>query len=235
MSTNPIQARYQTLGELRRRLRARLGFIISGPAAENNREVLNDFLLDAHTTICEEVEVSVMRKRTEIQLSAGSVMYDWHNDIEDEDIDPSNVLAVHVIIGDTMRPPLVQGICEADREQVDLRSWPERYDTMNGQIELWPAPDQGYRLVIEYTASPARFVQDADRPAVPDHLVFGSALAMAKAHYRHPDAQAVAAKFERALSKYKAKQFENRRIFAATSVTTEPQVVRTANGYQLRV
>lgn len=42
---------------------------------------------------------------------------------------------------------------------------PVRYDTLNGQIELWPVPDRaGYGLLVEYIAGKPRFSQDTDRP-----------------------------------------------------------------------
>jgi len=232
---NPISHRYRTLGDLRRRLRARLGFMTQGPAAESNREALDDILQEAHAYVCEQVQVSVLRKKTAIRLSPGSFLYDWHNDEEDEDIDPGRVLSVWVAESDTLRSPLVQGITERHREFADsLRDAPSRYDTLSGQIELWPIPDRAYDLLIEYEAGPTRFAQDADRPSVPDELVFQLALATAKAHYRHADAQVAGEKFEVMLRKFKATQHEGRRYVAGQYEDVGFHVVRTADGYRLR-
>jgi len=175
---NPIPHRYQTLGELRRRLRARLGFMTQGPAAESNRAALDDMLQEAHAYVCAQVQVSVLRKKTTIALEPGSYRYDWHNDSEDEDIDPGRVLSVWIAASDGLRVPLVQGIGERHREQADLRATPSRYDTLDGQVELWPIPDRTCDLLIEYEASLTRFTRDADRPGVPDALVFRRITAM---------------------------------------------------------
>jgi len=231
---NPFSNRYRTLGDLRRGLRARLGFMTQGPAAESNRQALDDILQEAHTYVCEQVQVSVLRKKTTIELFPGSFLYDWHNDQEDEDIDPGRVLSVWIAENDILRSPLVQGITERHREFADLRDVPSRYDTLNGQIELWPIPDRAYDLLIEYEAGPARFTQDDDRPSVPDELVFQLALATAKAHYRHADAQVAGEKFEVMLRKYKAKQHEGRRYVVGQCADMDMYVVRTANGYTLR-
>lgn len=231
---NGFEDRNKTLGELRRRLRARLGFAVQGPAAENNRDVLNDVLQEAHQFIADEVEVSAMRKGCAIKLSPGSYLYDWHNDAEDEDIDPALVTSVWIAWSDTIRNQLVQGITEAQRAQINLRDYPSRYDTTNGQIELWPIPGEACNLIIDYTASIGRFEQDQDRPSVPWRLLFQYALSVAKAHYRHPDAQVAGQTFERMLTRHKAAQHENRRYFATDPAPREPQVVRTATGYGLR-
>ncbi|MNU87055.1 hypothetical protein D3C71_768320 [compost metagenome] len=225
-----LSDRYKTLGELRRRLRARLGFAVQGPAADNNRDVLNDFLLEAHEFILSQVGVSVMRKKCVIKTSAGSWRYDWHNDDEDEDIDPSRVLSVWVEVGDTCRDPLIQGITERQREQKDLRDYPTRYDTLNGQMEVWPIPGGAYNVIIEYTQSQGRFEQDADRPSVPGRLVFLYALSNAKAHYRHPDAQVSGQTFNQMLAKFKSDQHENRRYIAGGTSEAGPAVARTADG-----
>lgn len=141
---------------------------------------------------------------------------------------------MHVVDGNTIREELTQGINERDRSPTDARFRPSRYDTLNGQLEVWPVPDRHYDLIIEHTCMQSRFEQAADRPNVPYRLVFLYALANAKAHYRHPDAQASATTFTNMLATKKKKQKENRRYFAASVRSGAPQVVRTADGYRLK-
>ncbi len=233
---NGLSERHRTLGELMTELRARLGFVTQGSASKNNDLVIKSFLQEAHDYVFGELEPPSMRKKTTIKLVANSYLYDWHNDQEDEDIDPGRVLSMWVIESDNQRRPLTQGISEADRADSNIRECPERYDNLNGQIELYPIPGQPYDLVIEYTADKPRFDRASDRPGVPDRLVFLYALATAKAHYRHPDAQPAAVTFQNMLAKEKMRQKENRRYFANTNTTRgDHQVVRTANGgYTLR-
>lgn len=233
---NPIMHRYRTLGELMAELRARLGFVTQGSASKANDTVMKSFLQEAHEYVFGELEPPAQRKKTAIRLMAGSFLYDWHNDEEDEDINPGRVISIWVKTSDTIRSPLRQGISESDRSMGSIRQQPEKFDHLNGQIELWPIPDQPYEMVIEYIAEKPRFDRSSDRPGVPDRLVLLYALANAKAHYRHPDAQASATSFQNMLSKEKFRQKENKRFFMqGETMRGEQQVARTAGGgYTLR-
>ncbi len=232
---NGLAVRNRTLGELMGELRARLGFMTQGSASKNNDAIIKSFLQEAHEYVFGELEPPVQRKKTQIRIRPNSYLYDWNNDIEDEPINPGRVLSVWLLVSSTIREPLRQGITEYDRSLDDLRDQPRKYDTINGQIELWPIPNREYELLIEYTADRSRFDRMSDRPSVPDRLVFLYALATAKAHYRHPDAQAAATTFQNMLNKEKVRQKENRRYFhrGETDMDRELQVVRTASGYTL--
>lgn len=231
---NGLESRYRTLGQLMTELRSRLGFIAYGSASKTNDLLIKSFLQEAHDYVFGELEPTVMRKKTIIKLQPGSYRYDWHNDEEDEVITPGNVISVwlHEPIS-----KLTQGISEAERAYVDLQGCPQKYDTLNGQMELFPCPDREYDLVVEYIANHSRFERADDRPSVPDRLVFLYALATAKAHYRHADAQASAATFTNMLNKEKARQKENRRYFfkGQDEGSRPAQVVKTMNGYGLKL
>lgn len=231
-----LESRQRTMGEIITELRARLGMVTQGSASKANDQLMKSFVQEAHEYVFGELEPPSKRKKTTIKTQLGEIFYDWHNDIEDEDIDPGRVISVWIVIGGNIRTPLTQGITENDRSLTDFSEYPQKYDTLNGQIELWPIPDQEYDLVVEYTQERARFDRMSDRPSVPDRLVFLYALAQAKTHYRHPDAQASATTFQTMLNKEKARQRENRRYFAnMPQDRMEPQVVRTAQGYTLKV
>lgn len=219
---NGLTQRYRTLGELLTELKSRLGFVAQGPASNNNSPILTSFLQEGHDYVFAELRPSPMAKRTEIALEVGSALYDWHNDLEDEDIDPGLVKSVWLLITDTQRIQLTQGIGEAHHE-LTTRQHPTRYDTRNGQILVWPVPDQSYQLVIEYQADKPRFTQAADRPGVPDRLILLYAIANAKAHYRHPDAQAAGATFAKMMGIEQGKQHEGRRYI----VNGHPQASNT--------
>lgn len=230
-----IQSRNRTLGELMTELRSRTGFITQGSAAKSNDAIIKSFLQEAHEYVYGELEPPAQRKKTTIQLDAGSIFYDWHNDIDDEDIEPGRAISLWLITSDTIRQPLSQGISEHDRSFASLRQQPQKYDTLNGQLEVWPAPDQSYSLLIEYIAERGRFDRASDRSSVPDRLVFLYALATAKAHYRQPDAQASATTFQNMINKEKSRQKENRRYFSSgVASERQSQVARTDSGYKLR-
>jgi hypothetical protein len=233
---NPIDQRNRTLGELMTELRARLGFVTQGSASKGNEQKFKSFLQEAHDYVYAQLEPPTRRRRATLALVPGESLYDWHNDTADEDIDPGSVLTLWLEHADGGTQQLVQGIGERDREYVG-RSWPARYDTLDGQLELSPAPDAAYSLVIEYIAGKPRFEQPADRPGVPDRLVFLYALATAKADYRMPDASASATAFQTMLDKEKMSQREGRRYFVSPSGYVGPENVRRlADGrYALRV
>jgi hypothetical protein len=232
---NALTQRNKTFGELLTELRARLGFVTQGSASKANEAVLKSFLQEAHEYVYGQLDPPALKKRAVLKLQAGSSLYDWHDDAEDENIDPGQVLSVHIKVSDTIRDPMAQGITESDRSFSSLRQQPTKYDTLNGQLEVWPTPGQVYELIIMHIAGKGRFDRASDRSSVPDRLVFLYALANAKAHYRHPDAQVPAKTFEVMLSNEKSKQKENTRYFVGTKAASrEGQVARTENGYSLR-
>ena len=225
---NGLSQRNRTLGELLTELKSRMGFVAQGPASNNNNAVLTSFLQEAHDIMYAQLNPVMMRKKTVITLEPGSYLYDWHNDIEDEDIDPLLVQSVWLVNG-SERYPLMQGISEAQRGDTS-RSRPVRYETLDGQIELWPIPDRAYGLMVEYIASRPRFAQPSDRPGVSDRLIFLYALSLAKSHYRHPDAQVAVSACTNLLRLEKIRQHQNRRYFINSRYQPDEHQVSGANG-----
>lgn len=234
MPADGLQQRYRTLGELLTELKARLSFVAQGPASNNNNPVLISFLQEGHDFLYKKIKPSAARKKTTIMLEPGSFLYDWHNDIEDEDIHPAWVKSVWVKLTDLERVQLRQGISEAHRAD-DTRTYPTRYDTLNGQCEVWPIPDRAYPMIVEYKASKPRFAQPADRPGVDDRLILLYAIANAKAHYRHPDATAAGTTFTNMLNLELGDQHENRRYIVNEECHGEETVMSTGDGYKFRV
>lgn len=232
--SNYLTQRYKTYGELITELRVRLGYITQGPSANSNKSILDSFLQEAHEVVYEQLMPTAMRKKTRIKVETGSYRYDWHNDEEDENIDPGKVTGVWIIDDAENRYRLTQGIDEKCRED-DSRSQPLRYDTLEGQIELYPIPDEGpYDLLIEYIAERPRFVRDSDRPGVPDRLVFLFALYMAQAHYRMPDYQMTLQLFQNMIAKEKAKQHEKRRYIVNDKQEPQGYIARSGKGFVYR-
>lgn len=228
-----LSRRNKTLGEMMTELRARLGFVTQGSASKGNEVVLKSFCQEAQEYVYGALELSDMRMRSVISMQPGESLYDWHDDELDLDIDPLQVKYVYLRDG-SFGQQLNQGISEKDRAFSENRFRPERYDTLNGQMEVYPVPDREYLLVVEHTCMPGRFEQNADRPNAPYRLVFLYALANAKAHYRHPDAQTAAITFQNMLKTYQDKQKENRRYFARGAYAREAQVTRSGDGYVLK-
>lgn len=226
---NGLSQRNRTLGELVTELKSRLGFVAQGPASNNNNPILTSFLQEAHDVMYAQINPVMMRKKTVITLEPGSYLYDWHNDIEDEDIDPKLVQSVWIVDG-SARYQLVQGISESQRGD-ENRSQPIRYETLDGQIEVWPIPNRMYGLLVEYVASRPRFTQPADRPGVSDRLVFLYALSLAKSHYRQPDAQLAVSACTNLLRLEKIRQHQNRRYFINSPYQPDESSVNGTSGH----
>lgn len=192
-------AETKNLGSLMTELKARLGFVTQGPASHNNDPIMRSFLQEAHDYIYKELEHPRTKRVARIKLAKKSKLYDCHDDILDEDIEPSTISRFWIADGNE-RYSLLYGIDDGIRSSEDEPERPVRWDWYDGQIELWPAPDSdNYELVLEYLSGKRRFERDTDVPSVPSRLVFLYALAQAKAHYRHPDYQAAATSFDQLL------------------------------------
>ena len=208
---NPLTSREGTLGSMMTELKARLGFVTQGASSKLIDPLLKSFLQEGHEYVYEQLGAPLLKKRTTIMLQKGSKLYDCHNDIEDENFEPAMIESICVYDTETSFNELRQGITELMRCDDITPTVPERYDILDGQIELWPTPDDAYRMVVIYRPGLTRFTQPADHACVPSRLVFLYALASAKAHYQHPDAQTAGNIFQQALRIERQKQHENKR------------------------
>jgi hypothetical protein len=228
MSTLPPAETFQTmLAKLRSRcgLHATLG---STPA-------LDDILTSANDYVFAQLDEGLPVSST-LMLAANTGIYDWVTD-EGEVVARGSVQSVWVEQGDTARVPLPQGIDHAMRADQDLRDIPQRYDSrfVDGvwSMEVWPVPDQPYRLFIDHNRVLTRFTQSTDKPSAPARLVLEYAVAMGKAHYGKADADVVGQSFRTMLSKEKYRQKENHRFIPPSAdCPGRPRVVATANGFR---
>lgn len=228
---NPLTSREGTLGSMMTELKARLGFVTQGASSKLIDPLLKSFLQEGHEYVYEQLGAPLLKKRTMIMLQKGSKLYDCHNDIEDENFEPAMIESICVYDTETSFNELRQGITELMRCDDITPTVPERYDILDGQIELWPTPDDAYRMVVIYRPGLTRFTQPADHACVPSRLVFLYALASAKAHYQHPDAQTAGNIFQQALRIERQKQHENKRYSAlAVRPRARTQVRRTSDG-----
>ena len=85
--TNPLHWRQKTLGEMMTDLKARLGFVTQGAGSKLVDPILKSFLQEGQDYVFDQLDAPLSVKRTEIKLVPGSKLYDFHNDVEDEDID----------------------------------------------------------------------------------------------------------------------------------------------------
>lgn len=221
----------QTFATMLRTLRSRCGL----NATLGNTPALEDILTEANDYVFEQLDDGLPMTST-ITLEEGVFEYLWDSD-ESEPIARGSVQSVWIEQGDSERVPLPQGIHHAMRADQDLRAIPERYDSryVDGlfTLEVWPTPDQTYRLFIDHNRVLNRFTQPDDMPSAPSRLVLGYAIALGKAHYGKADATTAGQSFKTMLYKAKAAQKENRRYIPPTACDpSRPRVVATANGFR---
>lgn len=210
MVTNPLSRRQKTMGELLSELRSRLGFIAQGSSSMANDQILISFLQEAAEIVVADLGIPFFKRLTTIQVVKGSKLYDWHDDENDEDINPQDVRALYIADGVDQRYRLIEGITEGMRADIQ-QSMPSHFDRTGGQIELWPVPERDYGLVVEWDSTHYKFTEKTDRCPVSSRLIFLRALATAKAHYRMPDAQQTAASYNELLSYERGRNVTDKR------------------------
>lgn len=224
-----LREREDTLGNMLTDLRVRLGFVSQGPASRNNEAILKSFLQDAVEYVWGKIEHFPEKKIARIRLLPEEALYDFHDDKEDIDISPNEIIKMTIADG-VNRYPLLRGISEALRAERDV-GIPSRWDILDGQIELYPIPESDrLTLCVEHYDNSYRFERYTDRCPVPSRLAFLCALAQAKAHYHQQDAQSVAAMFQNMLSNYRGKQVNGLHVSARHPGTRRWYVTRTADG-----
>lgn len=205
---------YETLGTLRSRLRTRLGFSAAGAAAGVNQELLNDFLRDGQVTLYWASDWARLRKYDTVTLGVGQYLIDYP-----VNANPERIKAISVLRTNVWSPPLRKGIDPEMYTNQDVRDAPHRWEPYE-QIELFPKADQIYSVRIFYVKNLGRFTQDNDLATVDSDLIFKLAIARAKAHYRHPDAQAYVDEANNLLVKLKGKNW-GKDVFAPHNYTEE--------------
>lgn len=186
---------YRTLAQMRTDLLALLGYAaVSANPPPGMNLFLNTQLRLAHDLLFRRFPAIRTTRWFTWPLTAGERFYDLDANAEQTDpttpctkqLDPYSLEWVGVE-QDNGRYRLRNGV-PSGALSYDLQGWPTHYEVRQC-IELWPAPEatEG-TLLVKGRFKATQFTGDADTPGVPDDMVFLLALANAKAHYRHPDA-----------------------------------------------
>ena len=107
--SNPLIRREKTMQTLLSELRSRLGFIAQGSSAQANDPILISFLQEACDIVVADLGIAHFKRTTTIQIEKNSKLYDWHDDENDEDINPNDVTALYIADGEN-RYRLIEGI-----------------------------------------------------------------------------------------------------------------------------
>lgn len=201
---------YRTLGALVQELQDRLGFGAAGSAANANRRILKSFLRDAQWQLYHQAIWPALLTLEDFTISSGSatVAYDadWNTD---------RILWVGANIGTVGSPQwtkLDEGIDLCHYNEYVTTGYPSRYARRATGFEILPARDQAYTGKVAYMAPLSAFSQDGHAATIDDGIIFLMALANAKAHYKHKDADQYASQLTAVLTRIKSTQWGNQRF-----------------------
>lgn len=199
-------------------------------------DALSDILTESHEYVYGELDNGVPQEST-LTVSPNASQYEFVTD-EGVQVARGSVQEVWVGQGSTSRLPLSQGITHAMRS-LNQTGEPSHYDTViqrtdagdEQMFEVWPIPSDVYTIYIKHNRTMTRFENATDKPSAPYRLVLLYAIAVGKAHYQQPDAQAAMTSFNQMLSREKFRQKEEKRYFTGVENTArKPYVVKNANG-----
>lgn len=214
---------FRTLEEMRVILRDRLGFASAGASAGANEAILNSFLSNGQVQIYWAQDWIKLKQYNEQTLGVGQYLaaYPIAGEILPNgatlatDAYPERILTVAINRSTIANSPdwkdLEDGIDTHHYNTQQILSYPQRCALYENNIELWPKNDSIRPLRIWFIRKLGRFTLNGDRATLDDEMIMLHALANAKAHYRHPDAQAYATQLGNLMSKIRGESFGNRR------------------------
>lgn len=176
------------LREVRLELQARLGF----GASDNPviTPILNSFINEAQEQLYGVGRYKTLEHVWTFTAATGSANVAYPTDAFGE-CNPDKISKLSVNIGSSGAPnyrEVKEGIDAQLRNQV-VASTPWRYERRIDGFEFAPARDKDYSLIVEGMRVLVPLRADGDRLSIDKKLVFALALAAAKSHYRHPEAQ----------------------------------------------
>jgi hypothetical protein len=186
---------YRTLAALRTDIIRRLGY--SAQAANpppGMAPLVDSFLQDAQKQLYRQYNELRTERFFTWTMVPGERYYDVDGDeIGSEDaapfLDPYKISWVGVEDLNNVWLRLIQGIPPHFYTRTGLTlGLPTHYE-IRSCIEVFPAPQEAYKLRIKGHFGLAPFDLDTDQATIDDHAVFLLALAQAKSHYGQRDAQ----------------------------------------------
>lgn len=200
----------KTLGALRAEIAARLGFGSQGSAGGPKTTIINSFISRAQEHLYTQYEWPKLQKFAVLSPGMGQTLIDYPDDADPDYVTGMASSGAVTLTQPDLRP-MFRGIELRHRNSGISSSRPLRYEFKN-QIEIWPAPDVlGYTIRMDYVERLAPLVDDnSSLTLYDDQLVFLMALSNSKAHYRQPDAGAVAGQLNSVLMKLKQRKAGDR-------------------------
>lgn len=186
---------YETLAQLRARLMVRLGYAAQvATPPPGMAALLNDFLASSQRLLYLKYRELRTERYFTWTMEPGVRFYDLPDNDESctKELNALKLSSVHIEDLNGAWLPVASGIPGVFYTGVTQPGIPERYE-IRQCIEVFPAPDAAYKLRIKGHYRLQSFTADGDQTTIDSELVFLWALATAKAHYGHPDANNIAA------------------------------------------
>jgi len=217
---------YPTLETLRGRMMVRLGY-----AAQKDNpppgmaDLLNDFLQSAQTVLYQKHKELRTERFFTWTMAVGERFYDIPDNEEacTKRLDALKLSWVGIEDLNGTWLPLASGIRPENYTMATQNGLPQVYE-IRQCIEVFPAPDQAYKLRIKGHFLLSPFADDEDQTSINGELVFLWALANAKNHYGKGDASAVKAEANALLGDLKNGRHGTRRYIPC--VTPEPAMTK---------
>jgi len=193
---------YRELGDLREELRANTGFGAMSSGATPNDLLLAGILRRAQFLLYMTHDWAHLRKYETINLAASGTTINYPATANKD-----RIKALSSSRGGVWSPPLPMGIAPQLYTTQANESWPQRWEPYEESIEIWPQADIIYPIRVFYVRNLYDFDEDQDTATIDDTMIMLLATAMAKAHYRQPDATVVRGDADTLLTTLKAKSW----------------------------
>ena len=201
----------RTLLSLRTELSQRLGFSSSGSGAILQKDLLNSALRSGQEQLFYEYGDVLSHRVNDFEPGvtvSGVNQYEFPLDC-----DPQKSMTVSLQReGDSFYTEMQIGIgvAQHNADAAINNQFPYRWDVLNSarfpgavkpKLELWPTPNDAYKIKLEYNAALGEFNDDVDTTTINSQLILLHAIVTMKAHYQQPDFQLYAGQLESLLGR----------------------------------
>ena len=212
----------QTLGALRARLAARLGYAAQATNLPPGAKVLfNEFLTSAQNQVYRFFLDKRISRYWAWQMEIDQRYYNFNqNESGCRSVDSLKIEWVGFEDLNLAWYPLINGIDPVMYTRAQISTgWPTHYE-IRSCIEIFPAPKQQYTLWIKGGIQLDPFVADTDYATMDSELVLMLAIGLGKTHYGQPDASSCMTQAANYMSKIVAGLHGTRRYVPRTKTNT---------------
>ena len=203
----------KTLQNLRTELAQRLGFSSSGNGAILQKDLLNSALRGGQDQLFYEFGDLLTHRVNDTTPGITTASQNLYT--LPDDCDPNKPLTVSLqrsTGGVYLELQIGIGIAQHNSDPVINNQFPSRWDILNEglgrgsvspKLELWPTPDDSYKVKLEYNAALGPLEEDSDTTTINPQLVLLHGIVTMKAHYQQGDANLYAGQLQSLLGRLK--------------------------------